>query len=85
MPACLRAVAAMAKMVRMAEKIVLSCPLILYTTHQVGVVLHNLKTQHMMAQRRSGYEATLLTTENVAIKPTQFLAQQFNRCMAYPH
>ncbi len=36
----------------------------------MGVVLHNLKTQHMTAQRRSGYEATLLATENVTIKPT---------------
>ncbi|KAA0724010.1 Retrovirus-related Pol polyprotein from transposon gypsy [Triplophysa tibetana] len=70
MPACLRAVAAAAEMVRMAEKIVLSHPLILYTTHQVGVILHNLKTQHMTAQRRSGYEATLLATENLTIKPT---------------
>ncbi len=66
----LRAVAAAAEMVRMTEKIVLSYPLILYTTHQVGVVLHNLKTQHMTAQRRSGYEATLLATENCIIKPT---------------
>ncbi len=63
------AVAAVAEMVRMAEKIVLSYPLILYTTHQVGVVLHNLKTQHMTAQRRSGYEA-LLAMENLTIKPT---------------
>ncbi len=47
------AVAAVAEMVRMAEN-VLSHPLILYTTHQMGVVLHNLKTQHMTAQRRSG-------------------------------
>ncbi len=36
----------------------------------MGVVLQNLKTQHMTAQRRSGYEATLLATENVIIKPT---------------
>ncbi len=66
----LRAVAAAAEMVRMAEKNVLSYPLILYTTHQVGVVLYNLKKQHMTAQRRSGYEATLLATENLTIKPT---------------
>ncbi len=32
--------------------------------------LHNLKTQHLTAKRRSGYEATLLATENVTIKPT---------------
>ncbi len=70
MPKCLRAVTSAAEMVRMAEKIVLSHPLILYTTHQVGVVLHNLKTQLMMAQRTSGYEETLLGTENFTIKPT---------------
>ncbi len=69
MTKCLCAVAAAAEMVIMAEKIVLSHPLILYTTHQVVVVLHNLKTQHMTAQRMSGYEATLLATENVTIKP----------------
>ncbi len=82
MPACLRAVATAAEMVRLSEKIVLSYPLILYATHQVGVVLQNLKTQHMTAQRWSGYEATLLATENVTIK---LLILQFNRCMAYPH
>ncbi len=70
MTKCLRAVAAAAEMVRMAEKTVLTYPLILYTTHQVGVVLHNLKTQHMTAQRWSGYEATLLATENFTIKAT---------------
>ncbi len=46
--------AAAAEMVKMAEKTVLSYPLILYTTHQVGVKLHDLKTQHMTAQRSSG-------------------------------
>ncbi len=66
MPQCLRAMAA-AEMVRMAKN-VLSLPLIFCTTHHVGVVLHNLKTQHMTAQRRSGYEATLLATENLTIK-----------------
>ncbi len=81
MPACLRAVATAAEMVRLAEKIVLSYPLILYATHQVGVVLQNLKTQYMTAQRWSGYEATLLATESVTIK---LLILQFNRCMAYP-
>ncbi len=36
-PACLRAVAAAAEMVRLAENIVLSHPLILYTTHQLTI------------------------------------------------
>ncbi len=48
------AVAAAAEIIKMAEKTVLPYPLILYTTHQVGVVLHNLKIQHMTAQRSSG-------------------------------
>ncbi|KAA0723980.1 Retrovirus-related Pol polyprotein from transposon opus [Triplophysa tibetana] len=70
MPACLRAVAAAALIVQMAEKTVLSHPLTLYTSHQVGAILHNMQTQHMTAQRRSGYEATLLATKNLTIKPT---------------
>ncbi|XP_056587354.1 uncharacterized protein LOC130407997 [Triplophysa dalaica] len=70
MPACLRAVAAAALIVQMAEKTVLSHPLILYASHQVGVILHNMQTQHMTAQRRSGYEATLLATKNLSIQTT---------------
>lgn len=54
----------------MAERMVLSHPLILYTSHQVGAILHNMQTQHMTAQRRSGYEATLLATKNLTIQPT---------------
>ncbi|XP_056609202.1 uncharacterized protein LOC130426440 [Triplophysa dalaica] len=54
----------------MAEKTVLSHPLILYASHQVGVILHNMQTQHMTAQRRSGYEATLLATKNLSIQTT---------------
>ncbi|RXN21044.1 endogenous retrovirus group K member 11 Pol [Labeo rohita] len=70
MPACLRAVAAAAKVVQMAEKIVLSHPMIVYTSHQVGAILYNMQTQHMTAQRRSGYEAILLATKNLTIQPT---------------
>ncbi|KAL0160927.1 hypothetical protein M9458_044652, partial [Cirrhinus mrigala] len=65
MPACLRAVSAAAIVVQMAEKIVLSHPMIVYTSHQVGAILHN-----MQAQRRSGYEAILLATKNLTIQPT---------------
>ncbi|MGL5101949.1 MAG: RNase H-like domain-containing protein, partial [Plesiomonas sp.] len=39
-------------------------------SHQVGVILHNMQTQHMTAQRRSGYEATLLATKNLSIQTT---------------
>ncbi|MGL4599928.1 MAG: reverse transcriptase domain-containing protein [Plesiomonas sp.] len=70
MPACLRAVAAAALVVQMAERTVLSHPMILYTSHQVGAILHNMQTQHMTAQRRSGYEATLLATKNLTLQPT---------------
>ncbi len=68
---CLHAVAAAVEMVRMAENFFLSYPLILYTTHHVGVVFHNLKSQHMTAQRRSGFEATLLATEIEPLSPLQ--------------
>ncbi|KAI2647627.1 Gag-Pol polyprotein [Labeo rohita] len=64
MPACLRAVSAAAIVVQMAEKIVLSHPMIVYTSHQVGAILHNMQTQHMTAQRCSGYEAILLATKS---------------------
>ncbi|KAI5107666.1 hypothetical protein C0J45_1260 [Silurus meridionalis] len=61
---------AAALMVRDAEKTVLSHPLILNTSHQVTAILHNLNTQHITAQHRSGYETTLLATENLTIKPS---------------
>ncbi|KAL0170668.1 hypothetical protein M9458_035264, partial [Cirrhinus mrigala] len=70
LPACLRAVSVAAIVVQMAEKIVLSHPMIVYTSHQVGGILHNMQTQHMTAQRRSGYEAILLATKNLTIQPT---------------
>ncbi|XP_056619600.1 scavenger receptor class A member 5 isoform X3 [Triplophysa dalaica] len=68
--ACLRAVAAAALIVQMAEKTVLSHPLILYASHQVGAILHNIQTQHMTAQRRSGYVATLLAMKKLSIQTT---------------
>lgn len=70
LPACLRAVAAAAIMVQDAERIVLSHPLVVHTNHQVGVIMRNISTQHMTAQRRSGYEAILLATANLTLKPT---------------
>lgn len=70
LPACLRAVAAAAIMVQDAERIVLSHPLIVHTSHQVGAIMQNISTQHMTAQRRSGYEAILLATANLILKPT---------------
>ncbi|MGL5803658.1 MAG: RNase H-like domain-containing protein, partial [Cetobacterium sp.] len=65
LPPCLRAVAACALIVLDAEKIVLSHPLVLHTPHQVKHILQNLQTQHMTAQRRSGYETVLCSTANL--------------------
>ncbi|XP_046697651.1 protein NYNRIN-like isoform X1 [Silurus meridionalis] len=70
LPACLCAVASCALMVTDAEKIVLSHPLILHTSHQVTQILRNLNTQHMSSQRRSGYETVLLATEQLTIRPS---------------
>lgn len=70
MPACLCAVATAALIVRMAERMVQSHPLTLYTSHQVGAILHNMQTQHMTSQQRSGYEATLLATKILTIQLT---------------
>ncbi|XP_060793688.1 protein NYNRIN-like [Neoarius graeffei] len=70
LPACLRAVAACAVMVTDAERLVLSHPLVLHTSHDVVHVLKNLSTQHLSAQRRSGYESILLATENLTVKPS---------------
>ncbi|XP_060785264.1 uncharacterized protein LOC132891574 [Neoarius graeffei] len=70
LPACLRAVAACALMVLDAEKLVLSHPLILHSSHQVKQVLQNLQTQHMTAQRRSGYETILCSINNLEIRVT---------------
>lgn len=67
MPVCLRAVAACAMMVQDACRMTLSHTLILHTTHQVNTILHNCTTQHMTAQRRSGYEAILTATTNLTI------------------
>lgn len=73
LPACLRAVAATAVMIQDAEKVVLSHPLIVHVSHQVGAIMHNISTQHMTAQRRSGYEAILLATANLTLKVTSVL------------
>lgn len=54
MPSCLRALAVAAVIEQMAKNMVLSHTLILYTSHQVAAILHNLNTQHMTTQRRSG-------------------------------
>lgn len=56
-------------MVTDAEKIILSHPLILHTSHQFLTILINIQTQHTTAQRHSGYKAILCTTQNLIIQP----------------
>ncbi|KAI2665983.1 Gag-Pol polyprotein [Labeo rohita] len=69
MPACLCAVVAAGIVVEMAERIILSHPMIVYTSRQVGAILHNMRTQHMTVQRRSGYEA-IAGHKNLTTQPT---------------
>lgn len=68
MPACLRAVAACAIAVESAQNLTLSHHTVLHTTHQVVHVLRNNTTQHMTAQRSSGYEVILTSSANLEIK-----------------
>ncbi|XP_040208970.1 protein NYNRIN-like [Rana temporaria] len=68
MPACLQALAACALAVQAAEKLVLASPMTLFTTHTVTQLMQNMNTQHMTAQRLSGYEIILLNTQNLEIK-----------------
>lgn len=68
MPSCLQNLAACAMAVQEANKSVLGHELTLYTTHSVTHLLQNMNTQHMTAQRLSGYEITLLNTDNLTLK-----------------
>lgn len=68
MPACLQAVAACAMSLKEASKITLGTNTTLYTTHTVVHLLQNISTQHMTAQRSSGYEIILLNTNGLNVK-----------------
>uniref|UniRef100_A0A8C5Q9R4 ribonuclease H n=1 Tax=Leptobrachium leishanense TaxID=445787 RepID=A0A8C5Q9R4_9ANUR len=68
MPACLRAVAACVMAVEAAQAITLSHDTVLHTLHHVLKMLHNLTTQHVTAQRLSGYEIILRATQNLTVK-----------------
>lgn len=70
MPACLRALAAAAMLIELSTTITLGHPTILYTSHNVLHLLKGLHTQHMSAQRLSGYEALLLSNPSLQIKYT---------------
>ncbi|XP_044143040.1 uncharacterized protein LOC122932604 [Bufo gargarizans] len=68
MPHCLQALAAAAMSVKDVTKIVHGNVMELFTTHTVLSLLQNMTTQHMTAQRLSGYETILLSTANLVIK-----------------
>lgn len=54
MPACLRALASCAMVVEMATSFTLGHATTLHTGHNVSILLKNIHTQHMSAQRLSG-------------------------------
>ncbi|XP_072286882.1 uncharacterized protein [Pyxicephalus adspersus] len=68
MPACLRSLAACAMVAEMATPITLGHPTTLHTSHNVLALLKNIHTQHMSAQRLSGYEVLLLSNPQFHIK-----------------
>lgn len=68
MPACLRALASCAMAVEMATPFTMGHPMELHTTHQILFLLKNLHTQHMSAQRLSGYEVILLSNPSLTVR-----------------
>ena len=68
MPACLRALAACAMVVEMSVVFTLGHPTTLYTTHHVIHLLRGIHTQHMSAQRLSGYKVILLGNTSLSIR-----------------
>ena len=60
MPACLRTLAACAMMVELATPFTLGHHTVLHTIRDVVGLLRGIHTQHMSAQRLSGYEVLLL-------------------------
>ncbi|XP_077307369.1 uncharacterized protein LOC143927242 [Lithobates pipiens] len=68
MPSCLQNLAACAMAVQDANKMVLGHPMTLYTTHSVTHLIQNMNTQHMTSQRLSGYEISLMNTDNLSLK-----------------
>lgn len=68
MPASLRALASCAMVVVMATAFTLGHDTTLQTTHNVSILLKNIHTQHMSAQRLSGYEVILPSNPKLQIK-----------------
>lgn len=56
--------------VEAAMEVTLGHDTVLHTTHHVLHILRNLTTQHMSAQRVSGYKVLLTSTQNLSIKYT---------------
>jgi len=63
-------VAATAIMVQDAERVVLSHPLMVHTSPQVGPIMHNISHD---CPTRLGYEAILLATANLTLKVTSVI------------
>lgn len=68
MPGCLRAVAAVAIMIDKSAPIVLAHDCVVHVPHAVVHILNTSATQHMTAARRTGYEATILSSPHITIK-----------------
>ncbi|XP_053183950.1 uncharacterized protein LOC128367259 [Scomber japonicus] len=68
MPGCLRAVAAVAILLDKSAPIVLAHDCVVHVPHAVLHILSTSATQHMTAARRSGYEATILSSPHITLK-----------------
>ncbi|XP_053170461.1 uncharacterized protein LOC128354223 [Scomber japonicus] len=68
MPGCLRAVAAVAILLDKSAPIVLAHDCVVHVPHAVLHILNTSATQHMTAARRSGYEATILSSPHITLK-----------------
>lgn len=67
MPTCLRSLAACAMLVDQSMTLTLGHPTVLHTTHDVLALIKKLHTQHMSAQRLSGYEVILTSNPNLKV------------------
>lgn len=67
-PSCLRSLATCAMVVELATTFTLGHMTTLHTTHDVLGILKGIHTQHMSAQRQSGYEIILLSNPNLKVQ-----------------
>ncbi|XP_034089450.1 uncharacterized protein LOC117557643 [Gymnodraco acuticeps] len=68
MPSCLRAVAAVAIVIKQSSPIVLASDCVVHVPHAVLHILNTSATQHMTAARRSGYEAVILSSPHITLR-----------------